>query len=57
MRKVYWLPVTFLILVKSGEDGDFIQLQDGTNTITYNAESGINYLSVSVYYRISYLGV
>lgn len=24
---------------------------------TYNAESGINYLSVSVYYRISYLGV
>lgn len=39
------------------EDGDFIQLQDGTNTITYNAESGINYLSVSVYYRISYLGV
>ena len=36
------------------EDGDFIQLQDGTNTITYNAESGINYLSVSVYYRISY---
>ena len=22
------------------EDGDFIQLQDGTNTITYNAESG-----------------
>ena len=39
------------------EDGDFIQLQDGTNTITYNAERGINYLSVSVYYRISYLGV
>ena len=39
------------------EDGDFIQLQDGTNTLTYNAESGINYLSVSVYYRISYLGV
>lgn len=39
------------------EDGEYIQLQDGTNTITYNAESGINYLSVSVYYRISYLGV
>lgn len=39
------------------EDGDFIQLQDGTNTITYSAEEGINYLSVSIYYRISYLGV
>lgn len=39
------------------EDGDFIQLQDGTNTLTYSAVSGISYLSVSVYYRISYLGV
>lgn len=39
------------------EDGEFIQLQDGTNTITYSAEEGINYLSVSIYYRISYLGV
>lgn len=39
------------------EDGDFIQLQDGTNTLTYSAEEGINYLSVSVFYRISYLGV
>ena len=39
------------------EDGDFIQLQDGTNTLTYSAEEGTNYLSVSVYYRISYLGV
>lgn len=40
-----------------GEDGDFIQLQDGTNTITYSAEEGTSYLSVSIYYRISYLGV
>lgn len=39
------------------EDGDFIQLQDGTNTLTYSAEAGIDYLSVSIYYRISYLGV
>jgi hypothetical protein len=39
------------------EDGDYIQLQNGTNTITYAADSGVNYLSVSVYYRISYLGV
>ena len=39
------------------EDGDFIQLQDGTNTLTYSADEGTNYLSVSVYYRISYLGV
>lgn len=39
------------------EDGDFIQLQDGTNTITYSAEEGTSYLSVSIYYRISYLGV
>lgn len=39
------------------EDGDFVQLQDGTNTLTYSAEEGVDYLSVSVYYRISYLGV
>lgn len=39
------------------EDGAFIQLQDGTNTLTYSAEEGISYLSVSIYYRISYLGV
>lgn len=39
------------------EDGDFIQLQDGTNTITYSAEEGTSYLFVSIYYRISYLGV
>lgn len=39
------------------EDGAFIQLQDGTNTITYSADSGTDYLSVSLYYRISYLGV
>lgn len=39
------------------EDGDFVQLQDGTNTLTYSAEEGLNYLSVSIYYRISYLGV
>lgn len=39
------------------EDGDYIQLQNGTNTITYAASDGVDYLSVSVYYRISYLGV
>lgn len=39
------------------EEGTFIQLQDGTNTLTYAAEDGIDYLSVSVCYRISYLGV
>lgn len=39
------------------EDGDFIQLQDGTNTLTYSADGGLDYLSVSVFYRISYLGV
>lgn len=38
-------------------DGGFIQLQNGTNTLTYAAEDGVDYLSVSVYYRISYLGV
>lgn len=38
-------------------NGDFIQLQDGMNTLTYSADSGVSYLSVSVYYRISYLGV
>lgn len=39
------------------EDGDFIQLQDGINTITYTAKEGIKYLSVSLYYRALYLGV
>lgn len=39
------------------EDGVFIQLQDGANTLTYSAEEGISNLSVSVYYRISYMGV
>ena len=39
------------------EDSEYIQLQDGTNTITYTADEGIGYLSVSIYYRVSYLGV
>ena len=39
------------------EESEYIQLQDGTNTITYTADDGISYLSVSIYYRISYLGV
>lgn len=39
------------------EDGAFIQIQDGTNTLTYSAEEGAEHLSVHVYYRISYLGV
>lgn len=39
------------------EDSEFIQLQDGTNTITYTADAGTNYMSVSIYYRLSYLGV
>lgn len=36
------------------EDGEETQV---TNTLTYTADEGTNYLSVSVYYRISYLGV
>lgn len=39
------------------EDSEFIQLQDGTNTIAYSADSGIDNLAVSIYYRISYMGV
>lgn len=39
------------------EDGAFIQLQSGTNTLTYTAEAGIEYLSVSIFYRMNYLGV
>ncbi len=39
------------------EDGTFVQLQDGVNTLTYAADDGITNLSVSVFYRISYLGV
>ncbi|MCL2052078.1 MAG: phage tail family protein [Lachnospiraceae bacterium] len=39
------------------EDAAFIQLIDGTNTITYAADEGIDNLLVSIYYRLSYLGV
>lgn len=39
------------------EDSAFIQLQDGTNTLAYSAKEGIGNLTVSVYYRVSYLGV
>ncbi len=39
------------------EEGDFIQLSPGINTITYSADAGVDYLTVSLYYRISYSGV
>lgn len=39
------------------EGSDFIQLQHGKNTITYTADSGTNYMSVSIFYRMLYLGV
>ena len=39
------------------EGSEFIQLQHGKNTITYTADEGINYMSVSIFYRLLYLGV
>lgn len=39
------------------EASDFIQLQSGSNTIGYNAESGVSYMTVSLTYRYKYLGV
>lgn len=39
------------------EGSEFIQLQHGKNTVTYKADSGTDYMSVSVFYRLLYLGV
>ena len=39
------------------EGSEFIQLQHGKNTITYTADTGTNYMSVSIFYRLLYLGV
>lgn len=39
------------------EGSEFVQLQHGKNTITYTADSGTDYMSVSIFYRLLYLGV
>lgn len=39
------------------EDSEFIQLVSGSNTFKYDADSGINYLNVTISYRFRYLGV
>lgn len=39
------------------EESDFIQLQSGTNTIGYGADSGVVHMTVSLTYRYKYLGV
>lgn len=39
------------------EESEFIQLVSGTNTFKYDADSGINYLNVTISYRFRYLGV
>ena len=39
------------------EDSEFIQLQHGSNTLGYLAESGDDYMTVEVSYRYRYLGV
>lgn len=39
------------------EASDFIQLMSGTNTIGYDAESGVANMTVSISYRYKYLGV
>ncbi len=39
------------------EESEFIQLEHGTNTIGYSAESGENHITVEVSYRYRYQGV
>jgi len=39
------------------EDSEFIQLMTGSNTLGYEAESGEDYLSVSISYRYRFVGV
>lgn len=39
------------------EDSEFIQLNNGENTFGYTAESGINYMTVSILFRYHYMGV
>jgi phage-related protein len=39
------------------ENSEFIQIQKGTNTIGYSAESGETYMTVEISYRYRYLGV
>lgn len=39
------------------EESDFIQLVHGQNTFIYDAESGVDYLNVTINYRFRYLGV
>jgi hypothetical protein len=39
------------------EDSDWIQLRPGINQIRYNADSGLDWLEVTLYYDTLYLGV
>lgn len=39
------------------EEGDYIQLLNGANNLTYSADVGIEHLLVSIFYRINYMGV
>ena len=39
------------------EESDFIQLIHGSNTFTYAADEGRDYMNVSIIYRLRYLGV
>ena len=39
------------------EGSDFIQLGHGTNTFTYAADAGRDYMNVTITYRLRYLGV
>lgn len=39
------------------EGSEFIQLQHGKNTLTYAADAGVNYMNVSIFYRLLYVGV
>ena len=49
--------VTTIINQYLDEDSEFIQLSYGINTLKYDADSGIDYLNVTVSYRQLYLGV
>lgn len=39
------------------EESEFIQLVHGRNTLKYDADSGIQYMNVTILYRFCYLGV
>lgn len=39
------------------EDSEFMQLTQGTNTLKYDADSGIDYMNLRIQYKFKFLGV